>query len=127
MRLHNFMKKLLLIWTMICIFNNVSAVITPTISKPHHSLIKYIEVYVHRGDRSYAPENVIPGYRTALGLDLKVVTWSVPDHGNSGFNPQLIDKLIKWGVDGIITDDPGRLISMLAARGYRVPPRYIAN
>jgi hypothetical protein len=27
-------------------------------------------------------------------------------------------------VDGIITDDPGRLISMLAARGWPVPDRY---
>jgi glycerophosphoryl diester phosphodiesterase len=40
------------------------------------------------------------------------------------FNYQLIDKLINWGVDGIITDDPRRLISMLAARGYPVPIKY---
>ena len=32
--------------------------------------------------------------------------------------------MIDWGVDGIITDDPGRLISMLAARGWPVPDRY---
>jgi glycerophosphoryl diester phosphodiesterase len=32
--------------------------------------------------------------------------------------------MIEWGVDGIITDDPGRLTSMLAARGWRVPVRY---
>lgn len=31
--------------------------------------------------------------------------------------------MIDWGFDGIITDDPGRLISMLAARGLRVPDR----
>jgi glycerophosphoryl diester phosphodiesterase len=32
--------------------------------------------------------------------------------------------MIDWGVDGIITDDPGRLISMLAARGLPLPERY---
>jgi glycerophosphoryl diester phosphodiesterase len=32
-----------------------------------------------------------------------------------------VSRLIDWGVDGIITDDPGRLISMLVARGYPVP------
>ena len=42
------------------------------------------------------------------------------------FDAARVAKLIDWGVDGIITDDPGRLISMLAARGLRVPPRYPA-
>ena len=36
----------------------------------------------------------------------------------------LVSKLIGLGVDGIITDDPGMLISMLAARNYQVPVRY---
>ena len=39
----------------------------------------------------------------------------------------LVAKLIAWGIDGIITDDPGRLTSMLAARGLRVPPRYLGE
>lgn len=57
-------------------------------------------------------------------LGLKVVVWSWPEKLGTAFDPQLIDKMIAWGVDGIITDDPGRLISMLAARGMKVPPRY---
>jgi len=36
----------------------------------------------------------------------------------------LFERLPSWGVDGIITDDPARLNSMLAARGFRVPDRY---
>lgn len=34
------------------------------------------------------------------------------------------ERMIDWGVDGIITDDPARLTAMLAARGLRVPARY---
>jgi glycerophosphoryl diester phosphodiesterase len=40
------------------------------------------------------------------------------------FDEALVSKLIEWGVDGIITDDPGQLISMLAARGYALPVTY---
>jgi glycerophosphoryl diester phosphodiesterase len=39
----------------------------------------------------------------------------------------LVDKLISWGVDGIITDDPARLNSMLAARGLPVPQGFKVN
>lgn len=60
-------------------------------------------------------------------LGLKVVVWTWPEHAGSTFDPKLIEKLLAWGVDGIITDDPGRLISMLAARGYPVPNRYHPN
>lgn len=57
-------------------------------------------------------------------LGLKVVVWSWPEKLGTAFDPQLVAKMIDWGVDGIITDDPGRLISMLAARGLPVPARY---
>lgn len=62
----------------------------------------------------------------ARALGLKVVVWTWPERSGSIFDAQRIAKLIDWGVDGIITDDPGRLISMLAARGLPVPPRYEA-
>ena len=52
-------------------------------------------------------------------LGLKVVVWSWPEQLGTAFEPNLVKKMIDWGVDGIITDDPGRLISMLAARGLR--------
>jgi len=57
-------------------------------------------------------------------LGLKVVVWTWPEHIGTTFDVKLIEKLIGWGVDGIITDDPGQLLSMLAARGYKVPTRY---
>jgi glycerophosphoryl diester phosphodiesterase len=57
-------------------------------------------------------------------LGLKVVVWTWPEKLGTAFDPKLVEKLIDWGVDGVITDDPGRLISMLAARGMRVPVRY---
>ena len=56
-------------------------------------------------------------------LGLQVVVWSWPEKLGTTFDAGLVAKLLSWGVDGIITDDPGRLTSMLAARGLRVPPR----
>ena len=60
----------------------------------------------------------------AHALGLKVVVWTWPEKLGTSFDGPMVDRLIGWGVDGIITDDPGRLMSMLAARGLRVPPRY---
>lgn len=57
-------------------------------------------------------------------LGLKVVVWSWPEQLGTAFDPAMVGKMIEWGVDGIITDDPGRLTSMLAARGLPVPPRF---
>ena len=57
-------------------------------------------------------------------LGLKVVVWSWPEKLGTAFDAKLAARMIDWGVDGIITDDPGRLISMLAARGWPVPGRY---
>ncbi len=57
-------------------------------------------------------------------LGLKVVVWTWPEQLGTAFDPAMVEKMIEWGVDGIITDDPGRLTSMLAARGLPVPPRF---
>jgi glycerophosphoryl diester phosphodiesterase len=57
-------------------------------------------------------------------LGIKVVVWSWPEKLGTAFDGKLTAKMIDWGVDGIITDDPGRLNSMLAARGFEVPARY---
>ncbi|MFA5269511.1 MAG: glycerophosphodiester phosphodiesterase family protein [Methanoregula sp.] len=57
-------------------------------------------------------------------LGLKVVVWTRPEHSGTAFNRQTVERMIDWGVDGIITDDPGQLISMLAARGYSIPRRF---
>jgi len=57
-------------------------------------------------------------------LGLKVVVWSWPEKLGTAFDAKLTAKMIDWGVDGIITDDPARLNAMLAARGLPVPDRY---
>ncbi len=57
-------------------------------------------------------------------LGLKVVVWTWPEHIGTAFDVAVVSRMIDWGVDGIITDDPGQLISMLAARGYSLPEKY---
>ena len=79
------------------------------------------------GGSCYEPEDVMltkKDLEEAHKLGLKVVVWTWPEHSGTTFDPQLINKLISWGIDGIITDDPARLNSILASRGYRVPKNY---
>ncbi len=79
------------------------------------------------GGTCWEPEDVELTKATldeAHSLGLKVVVWTWPEHSGTIFNTDLVSKLIDWGVDGIITDDPGMLISMLAARNYSIPARY---
>ena len=79
------------------------------------------------GGTCWEPEDVELTKATldeAHRLGLKVVVWTWPEHSRTVFNPDLVSKLISWGVDGIITDDPGMLISMLASRNYSLPARY---
>jgi glycerophosphoryl diester phosphodiesterase len=67
-----------------------------------------------------------PGYRPyvtksmvdeAHGLGLKVIPWTVDDEPT-------INKLIDDGIDGLITDYPDRLRTILAARGFTLPKQY---
>ncbi len=79
------------------------------------------------GGKCWEPEDVELTKATldeAHSLGLKVVVWTWPEHSGTVFDAELVSKLIDWGVDGIITDDPGMLISMLAARNYPLPARY---
>jgi glycerophosphoryl diester phosphodiesterase len=79
------------------------------------------------GGTCWEPEDVELTKATldeAHSLGLKVVVWTWPEHSGTTFDVNLVSKLIDWGVDGIITDDPGMLISMLAARNYSLPARY---
>lgn len=74
------------------------------------------------GGYAWEPEDVEltrEALQEAHQLGLKVVVWSWPERLGTAFDPKLVAKMIDWGVDGIITDDPGRLISMLAIRGRR--------
>ncbi len=51
----------------------------------------------------------------AHSLGLKVIPWTVND-------PAAMDRLIGWGVDGIISDYPDRLRDVMARRGMTLPP-----
>jgi glycerophosphoryl diester phosphodiesterase len=51
----------------------------------------------------------------ARTLGLAVIPWTVND-------PAAMDRLIGWGVDGIITDYPDRLRAAMARRGLALPP-----
>lgn len=76
------------------------------------------------GGSCFEPEDVAltkSSLDEAHKLGLKVVVWTWPENTHTTFDENLIKKLIEWGIDGIITDDPGRLNSMLAARNYPVP------
>jgi glycerophosphoryl diester phosphodiesterase len=53
--------------------------------------------------------------REAHALDLKVIPWTIN-------TPADMERLIGWGVDGIITDYPDRLRSVMAARKLPLPP-----
>ena len=56
----------------------------------------------------------------AQALGLKVVPWTVND-------PALMDRLIGWGVDGLISDYPDRLRAAVARRGLPLPPPWPAR
>lgn len=54
--------------------------------------------------------------KEAQALGLKVVPWTIN-------NPADMDRLIGWGVDGLITDYPDRLREVMQRRGMPLPPQ----
>ena len=58
-------------------------------------------------------------------LGLKVVVWGWPEMEETEFNYKRVQKLIDWGVDGIITDRPDILRGILAARCFNLPQGFI--
>jgi glycerophosphoryl diester phosphodiesterase len=52
--------------------------------------------------------------KDAQALGLKVIPWTIN-------NPADMERLIGWGVDGIITDYPDRLRAVMQARGLPLP------
>jgi glycerophosphoryl diester phosphodiesterase len=90
----------------------------------HNSLPQMVKAL---GGSCYEPEDIAltkADLDEAHKLGLKVVVWTWPENSGGAFNPKLINQLIDWGVDSITTDDPGRLSSILAARGHHIPKRY---
>ncbi|NNU43838.1 glycerophosphodiester phosphodiesterase [Ramlibacter montanisoli] len=54
--------------------------------------------------------------REAQALGLQVIPWTVN-------NPADMDRIVGWGVDGLITDYPDRLREVLGKRGIPLPPQ----
>ena len=52
---------------------------------------------------------------------IKIVSWGHPPTEHSDFNTNIILSLIQWNIDGITTDRPDRLRSVLASLGYTAP------
>ena len=52
--------------------------------------------------------------RQAQALGLKVIPWTINDAAD-------MERLIAWGVDGLITDYPARLRSVMRSRGLPLP------
>jgi len=68
-------------------------------------------------DPGYQPYVTAEMVAEAHSLGIKVVPWTVDDEPS-------MNKLISDGVDGLITDYPDRLRSVLAERGFRLPKAY---
>lgn len=54
--------------------------------------------------------------RRSRALGLRVIPWTVNE-------PADMERLLDWGVDGLITDRPDRLRAVMQQRGMALPPR----
>lgn len=75
----------------------------------NHSIPKMIR---ELGGKIWGPEDIQltqEQFEEAKGLGLKVVPWSWPEKTGREYDEVMIRKLIKMGVDGIITDRPDLL------------------
>ncbi|MFD0200131.1 MULTISPECIES: glycerophosphodiester phosphodiesterase [Saccharothrix] len=69
------------------------------------------------GDPNYVPFTTKALVDEAHAHGLKVVPWTIND-------PATMHKLIDNGVDGIITDYPDRLRTVMAERGFKLPKQH---
>ena len=69
------------------------------------------------GDPAYRPYVTAAMVRHAHANGVKVVPWTIND-------VPTMAKLIDDGVDGIITDHPDRLRTLMAQRGFKLPKAY---
>jgi glycerophosphoryl diester phosphodiesterase len=74
-----------------------------------------VEVYAHRGARSYAPENTIPGYATALAIGTH---WVDMDIVMSKEGEVIVSHDIRLNPD-IVRGTDGKFIT-----NYSLPARY---
>jgi glycerophosphoryl diester phosphodiesterase len=69
------------------------------------------------GDPDYQPYVTEELVDEAHAAGIRVIPWTVND-------PATMNKLIDDGVDGIITDYPDRLRTVMAERGFKLPRAY---
>lgn len=65
-------------------------------------------------------ENVINAHK----LGIKVVTWGWTEADKTDFDYKVINNLVDWKINGIITDRPDILRGVEAAKGLNLPPAY---
>lgn len=101
-----------------------STIITEIASQ--YENISILQLIKKLGGYSYEPEDnclTIEELQEAHNLGLKVMVWGYPKHSGFVFNSDLMRKLINWGVDGIITDDPLKLNNILKELSYSTPKK----
>ncbi len=74
--------------------------------RPHYDALQVPEVY--RGIRVVSPTSI----RLAHDLDLDVHVWTIDDRDT-------MERLLDWGVDGLMSDRPDTLAEVYQARGWR--------
>ncbi|HEX9037719.1 MAG TPA: glycerophosphodiester phosphodiesterase [Ktedonobacterales bacterium] len=76
--------------------------------RPHYDALQVPEVY--RGIRVVSPTSI----RLAHELDLDVHVWTVDARAD-------MERLLDWGVDGVMSDRPDTLAEVYRARGWLAP------
>jgi glycerophosphoryl diester phosphodiesterase len=79
---------------------------------PHNSMLNVIAAIKNLGGYSFEPEDnelTQEQLNYAHSVGLKVYVWPWPEHSGWVVNSKLLQKLINFGVDGIITDDPNKI------------------
>ncbi|MFT5950860.1 MAG: glycerophosphoryl diester phosphodiesterase, partial [Francisella sp.] len=61
----------------------------------------------------------------AHNIGIKVIPWGWTENDGTDFDYKVINNLIDWKVDGIITDRPDILRGVEAAKGLDLPPAYV--
>jgi glycerophosphoryl diester phosphodiesterase len=77
--------------------------------RPTYDALQVPEVY--RGIRVVSPTSI----RLAHGLGLDVHVWTVDDR-------EAMERLLDWGVDGLMSDRPDTLAEVYRARGWLAAP-----
>lgn len=95
---------------------DVAKQIGVNLNKETTDVIDLIKLFKTFGGYSFEPEDNELTYeqiKYAHELGLKVYVWCLPEHSGFTLNYALVDKLIQWGVNGIINDHPNEIIKYL--------------